>query len=301
MNPTLALVLLGGLVSTPTDTLLDVRQGDQLLLRDLRGSVVIDVWDRPQLEAEVYLVEGAAMTFERRGSKIQSASSGRRSRRDVEMRLRIPSWLPVEITGGDLDIWARGLESDLSVHTLSGEIGLEDLAGSVHLYSTDGEVDASGLTGMAHLRTGDGEVVIRDSRADLEVETVDGEVRLMGLEAAKVLVRSTDGEIDFQGNILEGGTYAFSTHSADITLRLTPPLNLDARILAYGGEFGSDFPVRAQAIRSGEGMEFTMGAGGASLTIETFNGDVRFHDDRAPMTPKTRTSFPKKKQRGVER
>jgi hypothetical protein len=33
--------------------------------------------------------------------------------------------------------------------------------------------------------------------------------------------------------------------------------------------------VKAKGYRSGEGLEFTLGAGGARLVLETFDGDIR--------------------------
>lgn len=283
MNLSFALLFLGVGLTSPGDTLLEVRAGDQLLMHDLNGDVVVDVWDRSYLQAEAYLEDGTSISFHRRGSRIQTSLSGRRSRGDVEIRVRVPTWLALEVTGRDLSVAVRGLEAELSIHTLYGDVVLEDLAGVVQVYATDGEVDAVGLTGPARLRTGDADLTVRDSYGSLELETVDGEVHLEGIVSPEVSVRTTDGEIDFEGSFRPGGDYGFFSHGGNITLRLESPLNLEARILAYGGEFGSDFPVRATAFRSGEGMQFTMGSGGSTLTVESFRGDVRFRDGGVPL------------------
>ena len=90
----------------------------------------------------------------------------------------------------------------------------------------------------------------------------------------------TGGEIEFTGRMVEGGQYTFFTHDGDVFLSLVPPVNLDATVLTYDGEFTSDFPVRASSFRSGEGIQFRTGSGGTRLQIETFKGEIRLRRQR---------------------
>lgn len=287
MTLALALLLAGVGTALSPDTLLDLREGDRLLLHDVNGQVVVDVWDQAQLGAEVNLGDGGAVSFHRHGSRIQAVHSGRGAHRRVDIRLRVPAWLAVEITGRNLDLVLRGLHADVSVQTLRGDVLLRDLRGPVNLYATDGDVEASGLGGPARLRTGDAELTVLDSDGDLELETVDGEITLRGIESRNVVAQTTDGEVDFEGSFLSGGDYRFTSHDGDITIRVSPPVDVNARILTYGGTFRSDFPVQARTFRSGEGMEFTLGSGGAVLTAETFSGDIRLHDGRTSLRQTT--------------
>jgi hypothetical protein len=145
----------------------------------------------------------------------------------------------------------------------------------VEAFTADGSIEAAGLTGSAHLRAGEDDVRVRSSSAALQVETVDGDIRLEGISAQTISAKTTDGEIEFSGALRAGGDYAFYSHGGDIRLGLAPPVNMDALVLTYEGDFESDFPVRTEGFRSGEGLEFRVGAGGARLVVESYDGEVR--------------------------
>ena len=276
MTGTLALFLLVGTLASPGDTLVEVRQGDRLVLRDFGGIVYVESWERPLLRAEAEAKESAPFRIRRSGKSLElRLVDGRARGRKEEIRVTMPSWMSLEVSGRELEVEVRDLEGDVTVRNLRGDISFRNLGGVVEARTVEGTIEAHYLTGSARLRTGDDELRVGSSSAALDLETVDGEIRMDGVDARRVSARTTDGEIEFSGRILEGGEYGFFSHGGDIQLQLAPPVNLDATILAYKGEFESDFPVRASGFRSGEGLEFTVGTGGASLVIETFDGEIR--------------------------
>jgi hypothetical protein len=166
------------------------------------------------------------------------------------------------------------MEGDVVVRTFLGDLSFRDLTGVLEASSAEGTIEAYGLTGSARLRTGDGELWVGNSSAVLELETVRGEIQLDEIDSPRISATSTGGEIDFSGSFREGGAYSFFSHGGDIHLRLAPPVNFKASVLAYEGEIQSDFPIRANGFRSGEVLEFTVGTGGARLVVETFEGTV---------------------------
>ena len=276
MNGALALFLLGSTLLSPGDTLVELRQGDRLILRDFGGAVYVESWERPLLQAEVRSKESVSFRVQRSGSSLELRLAGGEGRNRVEdLRLVVPPWLKLEVTGRELDVDVRDMDGDLIVRNLRGDLSFRNLGGTVEAYTVEGGIEAYRLTGSARLRTGDDDLRVEDSSAALSLETVDGEIRLEGIDARRVSARTTEGDIEFSGRILEGGEYGFFSHGGDIQLRLVPPVNLDASVLAYEGEFESEFPVKAKGFRSGEGLEFTLGTGGARLNLETFDGEIR--------------------------
>jgi DUF4097 and DUF4098 domain-containing protein YvlB len=276
MNGTVGLLLLASTLVSPGDTLLAVRQGDRLVLRDFAGAVYVETWERSFLQAEVESKESFSFQIQRSGSSLELRLSRVEERdRNEELRLVVPPWMSLEVTGRELDVEVRDLAGDLTIRSLRGDLLLRNLGGTVEAYTVEGGIHAEGLTGAARLRTGDDEIRVGKSSGALDLETVDGDIWLEEMEARRVSVRTTEGEIEFSGRIPEGGEHVFFSHGGDIRLRLAPPVNLVATILAYEGEFESDFPVKAKGYRSGEGLEFTIGAGGARLVLETFDGDIR--------------------------
>jgi len=271
----LAALLLGNPVSA-RDTVFQLREGDRLVLEDFTGSVYVGVWGRDVLEAESDSDVAAEFEFERSGSRVEMRVSDRKNRnRTGELRLRVPEWLSLEFSGRNLDAEIRGVAGTVKIRNLNGDLVLEDLPGEVDVVTVEGEIVARGLGGVAHLRTGDGELTVMDSSGELVLQTVSGDMELTDLAPRGISARTTSGEIDFSGQLHAGGRVSFQSHSGDLTLELRDPIDLDVTVLAYEGEFESDFPVRTRGFRSGQEMAFTIGAGGGRLILEAFDGEIR--------------------------
>src|SRR5690606_35901216 len=103
-----------------------------------------------------------------------------------------------------------------------------------------------------------------------------GELSLLGLRSRNVTARSTSGDIDFAGTISGDGRYQFNSHSGELRLSLPDDVGAEFSVRTFSGELDSAFPVTlgGRNRTSSRSMEFTLGAGGARITAETFSGDV---------------------------
>ena len=275
MNAALSLLLLVGAMASPGDTLVEVHEGDRLILRDFAGSIYVETWDRSVVRAESDEKETVPLRVLRSGNRLEILlEEGRHANHGGEFWITVPEWMNLEVTGRELEAEIQDLNGNLSIRNFHGDLVFRNLSGVVEAHTVEGSIEAYDLTGSARLRTGDDELLVVNSTAALDLETVDGEIVLKGIDAHRISAKTTEGEIEFVGRIQEGGEYGFFSHGGDIQLRLEPPVNLAATILSYQGEFRSDFPVRANGFRSGEGLAFTIGTGGARLVMETFDGEI---------------------------
>jgi len=270
----LAAALMGGSF-TSQDTLIQVREGDHLVLSGLSGSVEVEGWSRAELGAEAEGDEDLLFRLSRSGRRIELAVVDRKDRNRAEdLRLFVPRWMSVEVSGRKLDVGVRGLEGEVTIRNLQGDLVLSELSGRVDASSMEGSIDGRSLSGVARLKTGDDDITILDSTADLELETVSGDIDLRGSGARNVRVRTTDGDVHLTGRLLPAGSYEFHSHGGELRLNLEPPVNADVTVLVYEGKFESDFPIRAQGFRSGEDIRFTIGEGGARVLLDAFDGEV---------------------------
>jgi len=270
----LAAVLLGAPTS-PKDTLIQVRQGDHLVLSEFSGTIGIEAWGRSELRAEADADEALQFRFSRSGNRIELEVLDRKNRnRTEELRLRVPLWMNLEISGRKLDVEVDGLGGEVRIRNLKGDFLLEDLSGRIDAATLEGSIDALRLEGTARLKTGDGDITVMESGADLELETVSGDIEVLGSASPNLEARTTDGDVDFSGRLSPAGVYAIRSHGGELTLTLDAPVDTDVTVLVYEGEFKSDFPVRARGYQSGKDLEFTIGEGGSRLLLEAFDGEV---------------------------
>ena len=270
----LAALLLGNPVSA-RDTIFELRRGDRLVLNDLSGEVQVIGWDRDVMEAQADADETTGFEFRRSGSQVTIRVLDRKNRDRMEdIHLRVPRWLDLELSGKRVEGQFRGLEGTLRIRSLHSELELEDLRGQTEITMTSGEISARELNGPARLKTGSGDLTVTESAGALNLETVSGDIDLTDLRSPSVSARTTSGEIGFNGRLLPDGEYKFQTHSGDITLGLAEPVNSQVSVLAYEGDFESDFPIRTRGFTSGQEITFTLGSGGARLILQAFGGEI---------------------------
>jgi hypothetical protein len=275
----LTILLATAVLGVPTsvqDTLIQVREGDQLVLRDFSGAVEVEAWNRNELRAEADDGETILFQFSRSGSRIEMNVRDRKDRnRMEELRLFVPSWMDLEVSGRELDTEVGGMGGTVLIRNLEGDIILHDLSGDIEVSTVEGFIDARNLRGTASLKTGDDDITVQESSADLELESVEGDIELFRSTTRKIEARTTEGDVEFTGRLLSDGVYAFHSHGGELTLNLEPPVNADVTVLVYEGEFQSDFPIRAEGYRSGQDLRFMIGEGGAQVLLNAFDGEVR--------------------------
>jgi len=277
----LAAILIGAPIAGQ-DTLIQVREGDRLVLVGFSGAVEVEGWDRREIRAEAEADGALLFRFSRSGSRIELELLDRKNRnRAEELRLLLPAWMDLDVSGAKLDVEVRGLRGEVRVRNLKGDLVLQDLSGLVDASSVEGSIEAVGLDGAARLKTGDDDILIVGSGADLNLESVSGDIELERSSSREIEVHTTDGDVDFSGVLLPGGSYAFHSHGGDVTLTLESPVDADVSALVYEGEFESDFPIRAGGFQSGHEFRFTIGEGGARVLLEAFDGEVKLRRGEA--------------------
>jgi DUF4097 and DUF4098 domain-containing protein YvlB len=102
-------------------------------------------------------------------------------------------------------------------------------------------------------------------------------VALERVDGQDVRAETVSGDIGFSGSIHDGGRYAFHSHSGDLTVRPDGELSAIVSVSTFSGDMESDWPM---TINPGGGpvhpreWEFTIGAGSARMSLESFSGTI---------------------------
>ena len=260
----------------PADTLLDVRRGERLVVTNVAGSLSVEAWEEDRLELRTP-ERGGDLVVRREGTTllVTGRNGPRGGRARSEARLRIPSWMELVVEGIRVDVEVRGLAGRVSVRTVSGDVRLAGTSGQVEARSVDGLVLAEGVSGRHVLTSQSDDVRVTGATGALEVRSGSGDLLLEGVRAERLRAETQDGDLTFSGPLVPGGTYAFFVHHGDVALRLPDDAGGRVRVSTFAGEFRSDFPVVLPSFRSGRAFEFELGGGGAAVTVEVFDGEIR--------------------------
>lgn len=259
-------LLAAGLIALPADTTLSVARGESLVLGTRDGSISVGVWSRNEVRVD------GRVGLRRQGSTIELSDGGRRPRR-VEMRVTVPEWMRVQIEGQEVDVDAEGLVG-AEIRTFSGEVVLTEVR-NVDVRTISGDVDVRALSGDSRIVTVSGDVRLVGASGRLELRSTDGDLEAIDVEASEYLAETTDGDVVFEGVIPRGSRIRLATHDGDVSARIPPDADVEIRVSTFDGAFIPGFPVRASGFRAGEAVTFVLGAGGAELEMQAFDGDLR--------------------------
>lgn len=278
----LALVVAFG--SAPADTTWAVGSGDRLSLENFSGDIRVMTWDRDFVAIQERGNKSAFFDVRSRGNEFRvrpSASMGRRRDDDGRYVVRVPTWLPLEIRGRELDIMVSDHSGGLVLSTLEGDIELEDVRGEIRARSLDGVIAVTNAEGLIDLFSMDDDVRVRGARGELRIDANDGDITLWDIDAEVVEASTVDGDISFEGTLHPDGRYTMVTHDGDITFGIWGEPDAHVLVSTFEGDLESDFPIILSQWKSGGEFDFTLGGGSAEVRLEAFDGAVRVQQARS--------------------
>lgn len=270
---------------------LDLAADGELTVEILSGSLVIHGWDRPELR-----VTGTA---EDDVEDLEISGNGSRARIEMDNDLsRRHSRGRVDLDV-DLEIWMPST-ARLEVDTLSADIEVSDLAGSLELGSVSGrivvagapsELDAETVSGDVRLdgsgtRTGtpvsvetvSGNVILHGVGGKIDASTVSGRIELGAVgQVTDVDLETVSGSVSIEAALAPRARIDINSHSGSITLRLPVDSSASFDVSTFSGSVDNDLGPAAQRIDRfgpGKSLEFSLGDGSAEVSVETFSGSV---------------------------
>lgn len=277
---TTALVLLMALTASVapdvvTDTLLRLDRGDRVVVTGLSGSVSIQPVDGSELGVTTGRRTDRVAVRRSGGRVVVTAEARDGGRRPMDVLLRLPTWVDVQVDGIDLDVSVRGGEGAVTIGTVDGDVRIEGTGGEVRATTIEGEIVAEATRGPVELSSHADDITVLAARGPVEAGTLDGDIRIVDAASSAVTAETQSGDIDFAGAVLNGGTYRFYLHSGDALLTLPTELSARVRVSTFHGDFESDFPVMVSGFTSGRAFDFTVGGGDAEIVVEAFDGEIR--------------------------
>lgn len=268
----LAVVLASAFQST--DTVVDVRRGDRVVIEQITGEITITAWDRDALELRAE-PGGPGVVVRRSGTDLHVENEGRARRRSITAALRVPRWIDLEVESRSLDVSVAGVSGAMRIGSLSGDVSVRDVDGPLEVRTMRGEIVVVDARGTVRVSSQSDDVTLRRISGPVEAHSGDGDLLLEDIQAETVRVEAQDGDVTFSGTITPGGDYGFFVHDGDATIALPDGTSARVSVSTFDGEFRSDFTVQVDRLRSGRELDFVLGSGEARLRIEVFDGEIR--------------------------
>lgn len=238
------------------------------------GEIIVTGWTRPEARVIVISDRGPA---EMQLSSGRITVTARRSEARVEVMVPVGSRVSTTASSGNLRI--TGTNGEVDAQTSSGDVEVTDANDRVSISAMTGNVHAARIHGRLRINGTSSDIDASDVTGDIETHTISGEIRLSRIVANQVRAETTSGEISYEGSMSPTGSYDFQAHSGEVRLNLPANVSANLQVQTYNGNITSRFPMTLQpgeptSSRRGKKMNFTIGSGGARVTVATFSGDI---------------------------
>ncbi len=258
-----------------TDTTVAVPQGARLRLQNQSGDILVRTWGRQEMRIQAMHAARAQVEVDVRGQLVDIRVRDRMGLpRAVDYELTVPATMALDLGGMHSEISIDGIRAPVKANTLDGNITLRGGSESIQLTALSGRIDVSGARGRLEVRAVSNSVTVNDMEGELIVESVSGSIDLRNIVSRSVDAQGVSGSLVFQGRIDDRGTYTLVSHSGSVTLGLPDNTNATISASVSSGTVRSSFPMQSE--RQGRRLtRYRLGAGTASIDVETFSGSIR--------------------------
>lgn len=258
------------------DTTLPAQPGQRLVVDAYGGDIDVRTWARNAVRVEADPTSRTTVQITSAAGAVSVRTEGRRGPPSaVDMKLTVPAWMALDLSGVYTDVKVTGIRAPVSVETVQGEVDVTGGEGLVSLRSVQGHIILRQARGRIDLHSVNEDVRVSDASGEIVAETVNGEIALERVDATSLDANTINGDVGYDGPIRNGGRYALSSHNGDVTLAVAEGANATVSVSTFDGDFESEFPVTLRETRKGKRFSFTIGSGSAQVTLESFQGSVQ--------------------------
>lgn len=244
----------------------ELSAGGAVDLSNVNGEVVVEAWDRDEVELHVEKKVKASSH-----EAAEEAMQAFRVEIDADAdHLRVQTHKPRGEDGGVLGwLFGSNVQYSATYHVKvprRADLMAESVNGAVRVEGVEGDVDAE---------TVNGNVVLAGTSGDADVSTVNGGIEVREARGA-VSASSVNGSVEVElTEVAAGAEMRFSTTNGGVRLALPADVRTHLEAHTTNGGIHTDFPVEVRGRHSKSVDADLNGGGGGQVTVRTTNGGIR--------------------------
>jgi hypothetical protein len=262
-------------------------------ISNIAGRIDVQGWDNPEVEVRGDIGEGVEkVDFNTdHGHTVIKVRVPNHSFRSAaaDLRIKIPRDSELDISGVSADVVVVDVEGESMVKTVSGNIRTDVFGRDAEIKTVSGDVAVRGkgkggaAGAQLHITSISGNIHVDRAGGDLEATTVSGDMTLKMEPSRSIRLRSTSGDIGFEGKLVKGANIDAETVSGDLTVRAKPEAGLEYQVNTFSGDIKNCMGVESERVSKygpGRRLNGSRGTDGdeARIRLKTMSGDVELCD-----------------------
>ena len=243
-----------------SDTTLVVPKGLNLDVANYSGEVLIDAWKQNSLRIRTdHYEQDKVLVRPVNDGLLIKAYSKHEEDRGAVIRLTVPEWMNLDISGIHTDVVIAGTEGQVQVDTVHGDVMVK------------------GGRRKIKLATVNQDICLSDAVGTITAETVNGDAYLWRIDSDSVTVTTVNGLIAYEGTVKDKGVYQLTSHNGDISMGMPENASAAVAISTFSGDFESSFPITLTEKRAGTRFQFCVKNCSARVELESFQGTIQIY------------------------
>ena len=253
-------------------------------INNVAGSVDVQGWDKSEVAVSGTIgkdVERVDVTSEGNHTSVRvilprGHNWGMRDG-SAHLVIHVPTNSSITASLVSSDFKISAVHGALELRTVSGSIDGEG-GGDLHANSVSGDIRLKGMSAkMIEVRSVSGDIELTAGNVEIEATTVSGSVRLKLGAVTRARLKTVSGEVSATLAAAADAQIEGESISGDIKLDFASAPDADYDIRTLSGNIDNCFGPRATEPRHGPGarLMFKSGEGSARVRITTQSGEVR--------------------------
>lgn len=198
---------------------------------------------------------------------------------DAELYIQVPEGSSVDVSTVSADIEVAGVRGEQKLEAVSGDIDTEAFVADVTVNVVSGDVEVRGQGKDIETSAGSvsGDVTLIRLAGTVEGGTVTGDVLITDGSFDRAGLHSVNGEVVFDSELRSGGKLEAEAVNGTIDLNFSGDIAGRFEIDTLNGDIDNCFgpkPQRTSKYTPGWNLRFEEGDGDARVTASTVNGDI---------------------------
>jgi DUF4097 and DUF4098 domain-containing protein YvlB len=258
-------------------------------ISNVNGTIDVTAWDRAAVGVKAELapdVDHVEVTSSGDHTTVRvqlRPHSHDWSHEETHLRVQVPKDSSIEVSGVSANVTSAGVSGAQRLKSVSGDITAEIGGSDIEVKSVSGSLKlrGKGQPAKLHVSTVSGDLELKHAAGDLEATTVSGQATVELDPAHSVRLRSTSGDLTFEGRLTRGADFDAQTVSGDLKVRAGSEDGFAFEAASVTGDITDCFNMEAQ--RTGEygpghKLNGSRGSGSGHVRLKTMSGEIELCD-----------------------
>ena len=207
------------------------------------------------------------------GNRITITTEGRMGPTPVDYVVTVPPGTEVRANTVEADLTIQDTRGAVDVQTVNGAVAVAG-AGRCAIHTSAGDIVLDRIEGGCDVTAVSGDIQARAVAGELVVSATNGDVTVSASRLTRTTVQGINGDINLETSISPDGQYELKSNNGDVQLLIPPDARVTAALKTRHGDLSVKLP--GDATKSDKyRWQGTINGGGARVTMESSNGDVR--------------------------